>query len=58
MNFYTECEKLKELVYSQKLIIGKLEKEVITKLKTIDYLTHQLMSKDTSDNTTDLLSFD
>jgi hypothetical protein len=58
MNFYTECEKLKELAYSQKLIIGKLEKEVITKLKTIDYLTHQLMSKDTSDNTTDLLSFD
>lgn len=60
LNFYTECEKLKELVYSQKIIIAKLEKEIITKLKTIDYLTLQLMNKDVCDNnnTSDLLLFD
>lgn len=58
MNFYTECEKLKEVVNSQKLIIARLEKEVTTKLKTIDYLTQQLMNKETEHNELDLLSFD
>ena len=42
MNFYSECEKLKEVVNSQKIIIAKFEKEINTKLKTIDYLTQQL----------------
>ena len=58
MNYYTECEKLKELVNSQKLIIARLEKEINTKLKTIDYLTEQLMNKDKGDTVLDLLSFD
>ena len=58
MNFYSECEKLKELVKSQQIIIAKLEKEVNTKLKTIDYLTRQLMSKESDNNEIDLLSFD
>jgi hypothetical protein len=58
MNFYSECEKLKEVVNSQKIIIAKLEKEVNTKLKTIDYLTQQLMNKESENNVTDLLSFD
>jgi hypothetical protein len=58
MNFYSECEKLKEVVNSQKIIIGRLEKEVSTKLKTIDYLTQQLMSKESENNVTDLISFD
>jgi hypothetical protein len=58
MNFYTECEKLKEVVSSQKIIIAKLEKEVNTKLKTIDYLTQQLMNKHTENTVLDLLSFD
>jgi hypothetical protein len=57
MNFYTECEKLKEIVCSQKLIIARLEREITTKLKTIDYLTHQLMSKE-SNEVVDLLTFD
>jgi hypothetical protein len=58
-NFYSECEKLKEVVNSQKIIIARLEKEVTTKLKTIDYLTQQLMNKEVSnDNLIDLLSFD
>jgi hypothetical protein len=56
-NFYTECEKLKEVVNSQKLIIAKLEKDIITKMKTIDYLTQQLMSKE-SNVVVDLLTFD
>jgi hypothetical protein len=58
INFYSECEKLKEVVNSQKIIIAKLEKEVNTKLKTIDYLTQQLMNKESENNVTDLLSFD
>jgi len=57
MNFYTECEKLKELVGSQKLIIAKLEKDLYTKLKTIDYLTEQLMKKEKNE-VIDLLTFD
>lgn len=57
MNFYTECEKLKDVVNSQKLIIARLEKDVNTKLKTIDYLTQQLMSKETN-SVDDLLTFD
>jgi hypothetical protein len=58
MNFYSECEKLKEVVNSQKMIIAKFEKEINTKLKTIDYLTQQLMSKESDNNVIDLLSFD
>jgi len=58
MNFYSECEKLKEIVKSQQIIIAKQEKEINTKLKTIDYLTQQLMSKESENNVIDLLSFD
>jgi hypothetical protein len=58
MNFYSECEKLKEVVKSQQIIMAKLEREINTKLKTIDYLTQQLMNKDSSQNSVDLLSFD
>jgi hypothetical protein len=58
MNFYSECEKLKEVVNSQKIIIAKLEKEVNTKLKTIDYLTQKLMNKDNENIVNDLISFD
>jgi hypothetical protein len=59
MNFYTECEKLKEVVNSQKIIIAKMENEITMKMKTIDYLSQQLMSKDTrTSNVIDLLSFD
>lgn len=58
MNFYSECEKLREVVNSQKIIIAKFEKEINTKLKTIDYLTQQLMSKESDNNVIDLLSFD
>ncbi len=59
MNFYTECEKLKEIVNSQKIIIARLDNELALKIKTIDYLSQQLMIKDSSKNDNiDLLSFD
>ena len=59
MNYFTECEKLKEVVNSQKIIIAKMENELNIKMKTIDYLSQQLMAKDTGKNDIiDLLSFD
>jgi hypothetical protein len=59
MNFYNECEKLKEVVNSQKIIIAKMENELNMKMKTIDYLSQQLMTKDVGKNDIiDLLSFD
>ena len=59
MNYYTECEKLKEVVNSQKIIIAKMEHDLNVKMKTINYLSQQLMAKDTGKNEMiDLLSFD
>jgi hypothetical protein len=59
MNYFTECEKLKEVVNSQKIIIAKMENELNLKMKTIDYLSQQLMAKDTGKlDVIDLLSFD
>lgn len=59
MNYYTECEKLKEVVNSQKMIIAKMENDLNVKMKTINYLSQQLMAKDTGKNDMiDLLSFD
>jgi hypothetical protein len=43
-NFFIENEKMRELIYNQKMVIAKLEKDVNTKIMTIDYLT-QLLSK-------------
>jgi len=63
MNYYTECEKLKDIVSSQKQIIARLEKEINVKLKTIDYLTKQLMHQEQEEpkkqqDALDLLLFD
>lgn len=41
-NYYVENEKLKETVQNQKIIIAKLEKDINTKIMTIDYLTQQI----------------
>lgn len=57
MNYFTECEKLKEVVNSQKIIIARLEKEINTHKQTIISLAQQLSCKH-SDNSIDLLSFD
>lgn len=58
MNYFTECEKLKEIVNSQKIIIARLEKEVNTHKNTIINLAQQLANKESTNNTIDLLSFD
>jgi hypothetical protein len=62
-NFFTECEKLKELVNSQKIIIAQKDKEILLlnkeiqlKSKTIDILTEQLSKNQTT--SIDLISFD
>jgi hypothetical protein len=61
-NHFSECEKLKDIVNSQKLIIAQMEKDIIglkkeisIKSKTINILTEQLTCKSTE---IDLLSFD
>ena len=58
MNFFTECEKLKEIVNLQKIVIARLEKEVNTYKHTIINLAQQLANKEQINNTIDLLSFD
>jgi hypothetical protein len=58
-NFFLENISLKDTINNQKQIIGKLEKEVQIKLKTIDYLTQQMSMKDANYNTVNnLLDFD
>ena len=43
-NYYIECEKMKDLVQNQRLVIARLEKDLTNKNLTIDYLTQQLVS--------------
>lgn len=57
MNYFTECEKLREIVNSQRFIIARLEKEVNSHKHTILNLAQQLANKETNNNV-DLLSFD
>jgi len=58
MNYFTECEKLKEIVSSQKLIIARLEKEINIHKNTIINLAQQLANKESENTFVDLLSFD
>lgn len=62
-NYYIENEQLKETIQNQRLIIAKMEKDLNTRTKTIDYLTQQLTKTNnpTNNNTpivTDLIDFD
>ena len=57
-NYYIENIQLKETIQNQKLIIAKYEKEINTKLRTIDYLTEQLVLRDAVNEHIDLLNFD
>lgn len=41
-NFFTENQKLNEIVYAQKVMIGKLELELSSKNMTINYLTQEV----------------
>lgn len=51
-NFYIENQKLKDIVHSQKIMIGRLELELTNKNMTIDYLTQQLVKMNSSINST------
>lgn len=42
VNMYIDNETLKETVQNQRLVIAKMEKDLQTKVMTIDYLTIQL----------------
>jgi len=58
-NYYTENVQLKETINSQKIIIARLEKDINVKIKTIDYLTQQLVCRETVNNeVSNLLDFD
>lgn len=57
-NFYIENEKLKEIVENQKFIISRMEKDIQTKIYTIDYLTKQIMIQNTGKTVDNLLDFD
>ena len=59
-NYFVENEKLKITLQNQKLIIAKLERELNTKIMTIDYLTQQLgnMNVNNSKVVNNLLDFD
>jgi hypothetical protein len=61
-NYYIENEKLNETIQNQRIIIAKLEKDINTKIMTIDYLTQQLNKsidkKINNVNTINLLDFD
>ena len=58
-NYYIENIQLRETINNQKLIIAKFEKEINTNLKTINYLTKQLVAKDEVNNIdVDFLNFD
>jgi hypothetical protein len=56
-NFFVENEALKTTVHNQRLIISKLERDVNTKIMTIDYLT-QLLAKNSGESVNNLLEFD
>jgi hypothetical protein len=72
MNYFTDCEKLKELVTSQRLIISKLEKELTSKTviiqklekdinthkQTIVNLANQITVTSSGETTENLLEFD
>jgi hypothetical protein len=64
-NFFIENDVLKKTVQNQKLIIAKLEKDINTKILTIDYLTQQINQLNQESSTlnhckavTNLLEFD
>ena len=56
MNYYLENESLKKTIENQRFIIAKMEKELQNKSNTIDYLTQQLVQKNST--VTNLLDLD
>jgi len=43
-NYYAENIKMQETIQNQRIIIAQLEKEAHAKMRTIDYLTQQLLA--------------
>ena len=43
-NYYIDCEKMKDVIQNQRLVIARLEKDLNNKNLTIDYLTQQLVT--------------
>jgi len=62
-NYFIENDILKKNVQNQKIIIAKLEKDINTKILTIDYLTQQISQINNANpllckSVTNLLEFD
>ena len=51
LNYYKECLKNNENIENQKRIIAKMDIELKNKSLTIDYLTNELVSKNTTSTT-------
>lgn len=49
-NFFTENQKLREIVHAQKIMIGKMELELSSKNMTINYLTQEVSKMMTDNN--------
>lgn len=50
-NFFTENQKLREVIHAQKIMIGKLELEVSSKNMMIGYLTQEVTKRMTAGDT-------
>jgi hypothetical protein len=57
-NYYVENLKLKETIQTQRLIIARLDNEMNNRIKTIDYLTEQLLKSNKEKTVTNLLELD
>ena len=57
-NYFVENMNLRETINSQKLVISKLDNDLHNKSLTIDYLTAQLLNKQTIPKVDNLLEFD
>lgn len=57
-NFYKENDALKKTIENQKLIIARQEIDILQKMKLIEFLTRQLMEKDSPTKEMDLIHFD
>ena len=56
-NYYSENEKLKNIINNQKLLIAKFEKKLNNRNNTIDYLTSELIKKNECVMVTNLIDF-
>jgi len=55
MNHFMENIHLKETIENQRMIIARFEKDLNSRMNTIDYLTQELRKKNSKENTVDNL---